>query len=41
MPNRSGLGQLWTLVRRYVSVIASDRGFMALMLVLPAVLGAA
>jgi ABC transport system ATP-binding/permease protein len=31
--------QLWTLVRRYVSVIASDRGFLALMLVLPAILG--
>ncbi|WP_055556729.1 FHA domain-containing protein [Streptomyces sp. NBRC 110028] len=33
------LGQLWTLMRRYVSVIASDGGFMALMLLLPAVLG--
>ncbi|MCQ0022185.1 FHA domain-containing protein [Streptomyces somaliensis DSM 40738] len=32
--------QLWTLIRRYVSVIASDRGFLALMVVLPAVLGA-
>ncbi|MGW1022781.1 FHA domain-containing protein [Streptomyces sp. NPDC002577] len=31
--------QLWTLVRRYTSVIASDKGFMALMLALPAVLG--
>ncbi|MFD0268432.1 FHA domain-containing protein [Streptomyces sp. NPDC127106] len=31
--------QLWTLIRRYVSVIASDKGFMALMLILPAVLG--
>lgn len=31
--------QLWTLMRRYVSVIASDRGFMGLMLILPAVLG--
>ncbi len=31
--------QLWTLIARYVSVIASDRGFMGLMLVLPAVLG--
>ncbi|MFF4740328.1 FHA domain-containing protein [Streptomyces sp. NPDC001262] len=31
--------QLWTLMRRYVSVIASDRGFIGLMLVLPAVLG--
>ncbi|SDL41569.1 ABC-type multidrug transport system, ATPase component [Streptomyces indicus] len=32
--------QLFTLVRRYVSVIASDKGFMALMVILPAVLGA-
>jgi ABC-type multidrug transport system ATPase subunit/pSer/pThr/pTyr-binding forkhead associated (FHA) protein len=31
--------QLWTLIARYVSVIASDRGFMGLMLILPAVLG--
>ncbi|MEU7045106.1 FHA domain-containing protein [Streptomyces varsoviensis] len=31
--------QLWTLMRRYTSVIASDRGFMGLMLILPAVLG--
>ncbi|MFJ1601707.1 FHA domain-containing protein [Streptomyces sp. NPDC088261] len=31
--------QLWTLVRRYVSVIASDRGFMGLMVLLPAILG--
>lgn len=31
--------QLWTLMRRYTSVIASDRGFLALMLVLPAILG--
>ncbi|MEU2394421.1 FHA domain-containing protein [Streptomyces sp. NPDC007369] len=31
--------QLWTLVRRYLSVIASDKGFMALMVMLPAVLG--
>lgn len=31
--------QLWTLMRRYVSVLASDRGFLALMLLLPAVLG--
>ncbi len=31
--------QLWTLISRYVSVIASDRGFMALMLIMPAVLG--
>jgi ABC transport system ATP-binding/permease protein len=33
------LSQFTTLVRRYVSVIVSDRGFMALMVVLPAVLG--
>ncbi|MGW8955675.1 FHA domain-containing protein [Streptomyces sp. NPDC055709] len=32
--------QLTTLIRRYVSVIASDRGFLALMVILPAVLGA-
>ncbi|MER6914972.1 FHA domain-containing protein [Streptomyces sp. NPDC000594] len=31
--------QLWTLMSRYVSVIVSDRGFLALMLILPAVLG--
>ncbi len=31
--------QLWTLIARYVSVIASDRGFMGLMVILPAVLG--
>ncbi|MEV7418075.1 FHA domain-containing protein [Streptomyces sp. NPDC089919] len=31
--------QLFTLMRRYVSVIASDKGFMGLMLILPAVLG--
>ncbi|WEH42536.1 FHA domain-containing protein [Streptomyces sp. AM 2-1-1] len=31
--------QLWTLIRRYVSVIASDKGFLGLMVVLPAVLG--
>ncbi|MEV7871716.1 FHA domain-containing protein [Streptomyces sp. NPDC088124] len=31
--------QLWTLIRRYASVIASDKGFMGLMLILPAVLG--
>ncbi|MFJ7160126.1 FHA domain-containing protein [Streptomyces sp. NPDC101118] len=31
--------QLRTLIRRYVSVIASDKGFMGLMLILPAVLG--
>ncbi|WP_067284140.1 ABC transporter ATP-binding protein/permease [Streptomyces jeddahensis] len=39
-PKPQGWGsQLWTLIRRYVSVIASDKGFMALMLILPAVLG--
>ncbi|MCC9706178.1 FHA domain-containing protein [Streptomyces sp. MNU76] len=32
--------QLGTLVRRYVSVIASDKGFLALTVILPAVLGA-
>ncbi|MCX4663003.1 FHA domain-containing protein [Streptomyces uncialis] len=32
--------QLLTLIRRYVTVIASDKGFIALMLILPAVLGA-
>ncbi|WP_079144390.1 ABC transporter ATP-binding protein/permease [Streptomyces agglomeratus] len=31
--------QLWTLIRRYVSVIVSDKGFIGLMLILPAVLG--
>ncbi|WP_441350737.1 FHA domain-containing protein [Streptomyces tsukubensis] len=31
--------QLWTLMRRYVSVIVSDHGFMGLMVALPAVLG--
>ncbi|MBT2504309.1 FHA domain-containing protein [Streptomyces sp. ISL-98] len=31
--------QLWTLIRRYTSVIASDKGFIGLMVVLPAVLG--
>ncbi|MEV4440899.1 FHA domain-containing protein [Streptomyces sp. NPDC049577] len=36
---QSWLSQLWTLMRRYCSVIASDRGFLALMLLLPAVLG--
>ncbi|MFH8470189.1 FHA domain-containing protein [Streptomyces sp. NPDC017991] len=34
------LSQLSTLVRRYVSVIASDKGFLALTVILPAVLGA-
>ncbi|WP_262702605.1 MULTISPECIES: FHA domain-containing protein [Streptomyces] len=32
--------QLWTLIRRYLSVIGSDKGFMGLMVILPAVLGA-
>lgn len=32
--------QLWTLMRRYLSVIGSDKGFMGLMVILPAVLGA-
>ncbi|MFI9718997.1 FHA domain-containing protein [Streptomyces sp. NPDC052396] len=36
---QSWSSQLWTLMRRYVSVIASDRGFLALMVILPAVLG--
>ncbi|MFJ4919012.1 FHA domain-containing protein [Streptomyces sp. NPDC088725] len=31
--------QLLTLIRRYVSVIASDKGFLGLMLLLPAILG--
>jgi hypothetical protein len=31
--------QFWTLVRRYVSVIASDKGFLALTVILPLVLG--
>lgn len=31
--------QLWTLIRRYVAVIASDRGFLGLMVLLPAILG--
>ncbi|MEU8936790.1 FHA domain-containing protein [Streptomyces goshikiensis] len=39
-PKPQGWGsQLWTLIRRYVSVIASDKGFIGLMLILPAVLG--
>ncbi|WP_336322112.1 FHA domain-containing protein [Streptomyces lavendofoliae] len=39
-PKPQGWGaQLWTLIRRYLSVIASDKGFMALMVILPAVLG--
>ncbi|MET7290338.1 FHA domain-containing protein [Streptomyces sp. NPDC005573] len=32
--------QLLTLIRRYVAVIGSDRGFLALTVILPAVLGA-
>ncbi|MEU0334557.1 FHA domain-containing protein [Streptomyces sp. NPDC006193] len=32
--------QLMTLVRRYVAVIVSDKGFLALTVILPAVLGA-
>ncbi|MFD3535074.1 FHA domain-containing protein [Streptomyces sp. NPDC058664] len=40
-PKPQGWGsQLWTLMRRYVSVIASDKGFLGLMVILPAVLGA-
>lgn len=39
-PKPQGWGsQLWTLIRRYVSVIASDKGFLGLMVILPAVLG--
>ncbi|MEU1276192.1 FHA domain-containing protein [Streptomyces sp. NPDC005799] len=34
------MSQFGTLVRRYVSVIASDRGFLALTVILPLVLGA-
>jgi len=34
------LSQFMTLVRRYSSVIASDKGFLALTVILPAVLGA-
>ncbi|MFF3905575.1 FHA domain-containing protein [Streptomyces sp. NPDC001848] len=37
---QSWLSQLATLVRRYVAVIASDKGFLALTVILPAVLGA-
>ncbi|MEU0949524.1 FHA domain-containing protein [Streptomyces canus] len=33
------MGQFGTLVRRYVSVIASDKGFLALTVILPLVLG--
>jgi ABC-type multidrug transport system ATPase subunit len=39
-PKPQGWGsQLWTLIRRYISVIASDRGFLGLMVILPLVLG--
>ncbi|MFJ3883078.1 FHA domain-containing protein [Streptomyces sp. NPDC090077] len=39
-PKPQGWGsQLWTLMRRYVSVIVSDVGFLALMVLMPAVLG--
>ncbi|GHJ95629.1 ABC transporter ATP-binding protein [Streptomyces sp. NE5-10] len=39
-PKPQGWGsQLWTLIRRYTSVIASDKGFLALMVMLPAVIG--
>jgi ABC transport system ATP-binding/permease protein len=34
------VSQFLTLVRRYTAVIASDKGFLALMVILPAVLGA-
>jgi hypothetical protein len=34
------MSQFVTLVRRYVGVIASDKGFLALMVILPGVLGA-
>ncbi|MFJ4789760.1 FHA domain-containing protein [Streptomyces sp. NPDC088794] len=34
------MSQFLTLVRRYVSVISSDKGFLALMVILPGVLGA-
>lgn len=40
-PKPQGWGsQLVTLIRRYISVIASDKGFLALTVILPAVLGA-
>ncbi|MFI6280652.1 FHA domain-containing protein [Streptomyces sp. NPDC050988] len=40
-PKPQGWGsQLMTLIRRYTSVIASDKGFLALTVILPAVLGA-
>ncbi|MFE3516634.1 FHA domain-containing protein [Streptomyces sp. NPDC059166] len=39
-PKPSGwTAQLFTLMRRYISVIVSDKGFLALMVILPAVLG--
>ncbi|MFF9145086.1 FHA domain-containing protein [Streptomyces sp. NPDC014861] len=39
-PKPQGWGsQLWTLIRRYTSVIVSDRGFLVLMVMLPAVIG--
>ncbi|WP_202232956.1 FHA domain-containing protein [Actinacidiphila reveromycinica] len=39
-PKPQGWGsQLVTLIRRYLSVILSDRGFIGLMVILPAVLG--
>lgn len=37
---QSWMSQFVTLVRRYVSVIVSDKGFLALTVILPAVLGA-
>ncbi|MGW5679586.1 FHA domain-containing protein [Streptomyces sp. NPDC003860] len=36
---QSWVAQLFTLMRRYLAVIRSDKGFMALMVILPAVLG--
>ncbi|AWW40305.1 FHA domain-containing protein [Streptomyces cadmiisoli] len=40
-PKPQGWMSQWvTLVRRYTSVIVSDKGFLALMVILPAVLGA-
>ncbi|MEU9991749.1 FHA domain-containing protein [Streptomyces sp. NPDC048045] len=40
-PKPQGWGsQLMTLIRRYVAVIVSDKGFLALTVILPAVLGA-
>ncbi|MEU0672331.1 FHA domain-containing protein [Streptomyces sp. NPDC006172] len=36
---QSWMSQFVTLVRRYVSVIASDKGFLALSVILPAVIG--